>query len=206
MVDDRELHGTEAWLGFELPQSLRSWYTRFSQIRHVWNKQDSWRSHEGLSFDRKRNALIFRDENQACVSWGVLKKDIVDAHPDPPVWSFGDTTRMESNEFSNSAITSLLIERAFQRYSAWAELSDEEFTVWNNAAQNTMTRCQDTGKYWFTETLEFYEADDVLYHFDRSSNWILVSCRTEAAFNSLDVGIRDWLEPTWDRNVQYKRG
>ncbi len=194
-VDESAIEETGERLGFRLPLALRDWYLRFDQAKKVWNTQDQWLALDKLHYDNELQALIFRVENQSCCLWGVAREDIGINSIDPPVrmYESAEISRIESSSLSRFAITSLLFERIWQPYNAWTDDVHEEFNEWLEIIRMSMIPCQETGTYWVAETPQFFEANDLFFYVDESTNYLYASFRLEETFESIDPVIRDRL-------------
>lgn len=80
-VADARLDEAQARLGVRVPSVLRWFLVRFTRHHPVVGRQDPLVRAENLAVED--GALVFRNENQFCASWGVRVEDL--ALPDPPV-------------------------------------------------------------------------------------------------------------------------
>lgn len=77
------LTAVEADLGLRLPAALHEAYTLFGRRTDLHSNMHSLLSPDKFYVDDRKEALVFREENQGAASWGVLLTDLDEA--DPPV-------------------------------------------------------------------------------------------------------------------------
>lgn len=80
---EAELTAAEEKLGFRLPAALHEAYALFGRRRDLHSNHDSLLSPDDFYVDDRKEALVFREENQGAAYWGVLLTDL--DKPDPPV-------------------------------------------------------------------------------------------------------------------------
>jgi hypothetical protein len=85
---DADLTAAEANLGVHLPAALREAYALFGRRADLHSNMHSLLSPAEFYVDDRKEALVFREENQGAASWGVLLSDLDKADldkADPPV-------------------------------------------------------------------------------------------------------------------------
>ncbi|TDE16962.1 SMI1/KNR4 family protein [Actinomadura sp. 6K520] len=90
---DADLTAAEANLGVHLPAALREAYALFGRRADLHSNMHSLLSPAEFYVDDRKEALVFREENQGAASWGVLLSDLDKAEldktdldkADPPV-------------------------------------------------------------------------------------------------------------------------
>jgi hypothetical protein len=195
--DEKDLIAAEERLGVALPAVLREAYRLFGRRRDLTSNQDVLLSPRELHVDDRKEALVFRVENQGAASWGVLLTDL--EHPDPPVLIRADLAdeqaeRWESwlDRLSVAFIEIILSESLHAPY----ELSDSRDLdeTEPELLEQRYTRlplpeyplCDaPPGARWFTGP------DVILREDDRT--WLSVRARTEETLNA----IRDELPGDW---------
>ncbi|MFG2090967.1 MULTISPECIES: hypothetical protein [unclassified Spirillospora] len=80
---EAELTAAEEHLGMRLPAALREAYTLFGRRADLHSTMHSLLRPDEFYVDDRKEALVFREENQGAASWGVLLTDLDKA--DPPV-------------------------------------------------------------------------------------------------------------------------
>lgn len=83
-LEESGIVALEKRLNIELPHTLRKYYLTLGSheaLNYAYNRllrcEDVWVSQDGY--------LMFYEENQGVVSWGIKKEDLL--HPDPPVYA-----------------------------------------------------------------------------------------------------------------------
>ena len=91
-LEESEIVALEKRLNIELPVTLRKYYLTLGSheaLNYAYNRllrrEKVWVSQDGY--------LMFYEENQGVVSWGIKKEDFL--HPDPPV--YGNYSNDEAN-------------------------------------------------------------------------------------------------------------
>jgi hypothetical protein len=85
---EAELAEAEARLGLALPAALREAYLLLGRREDLTSNHDVLLDPGRLCVDDRKQALVFRHENQMCAAWGVLLSDLTQA--DPPVYELLD--------------------------------------------------------------------------------------------------------------------
>ncbi|MGP4026229.1 hypothetical protein [Actinomadura sp. 3N407] len=80
---EAELTAVEEDLGVLLPAALREAYTLFGRRTDLHSNMHALLSPDRFYVDDRKEALVFREENQGVASWGILLTDLDD--DDPPV-------------------------------------------------------------------------------------------------------------------------
>jgi hypothetical protein len=80
---EAELAAAEEALGTRLPAAVREAYTLFGRRFDLHSNMQHLLSPGEFYVDDRKEALVFREENQGAASWGVLLADLDQA--DPPV-------------------------------------------------------------------------------------------------------------------------
>jgi hypothetical protein len=80
---EAELTAAEEALGIRLPVAVREAYTLFGRRFDLHSNMQHLLSPGEFYVDDRKEALVFREENQGVASWGVLLADLGEA--DPPV-------------------------------------------------------------------------------------------------------------------------
>jgi hypothetical protein len=78
---EAELADAEARLGLGLPAALREAYLLLGRREDLTSNHDVLLSPDRLYIDDRKDALVFRHENQGACSWGVLLSDLDQADP-----------------------------------------------------------------------------------------------------------------------------
>jgi hypothetical protein len=81
IADDRVKVAEEA-LGHRIPAALREYYRVAGKLDEVNKAHNELHAPDGLAIEN--GYLVFMDENQAVVSWGIRVVDL--SQPDPEVW------------------------------------------------------------------------------------------------------------------------
>jgi hypothetical protein len=79
---EKEIKKAESRLGITLPPALRSFYLSVGGAADLCSIHNVIFQPKDLVFED--GYLMFMDENQSVVSWGIKKKDL--KKPDPEVW------------------------------------------------------------------------------------------------------------------------
>jgi hypothetical protein len=88
---DRELDAAEARLGIELPESLRAYYLFVGRFAPFSSFHNLLRQPHQLAVEQ--GYLVYMDENQNVVSWGIASQDL--REPDPVVHQRNNTPPAE---------------------------------------------------------------------------------------------------------------
>lgn len=80
---EAELAAVETNLGLRLPAAVREAYALFGRRADLHSAMHTLLSPDAFYVDDRKEALVFREENQGAASWGVLLADI--GAEDPPV-------------------------------------------------------------------------------------------------------------------------
>ncbi|TDC87184.1 SMI1/KNR4 family protein [Actinomadura sp. 7K507] len=91
------LAAVEAGLGVRLPAALREAYALFGRRADLHSNMHSLLAPDGFYVDDRKEALVFREENQGAASWGVLLTDLDKA--DPPVRIRADLADQEEERW-----------------------------------------------------------------------------------------------------------
>jgi hypothetical protein len=196
--EEKDLAQAEERLGVPLPAVLAEAYLLFGRRRDLTCNQDVLLSPSELHLDDRKEALVFRVENQGAASWGVLLADL--EHPDPPVLIRADLAdkqaeRWESwlDRLSVACIEIVLSESLHAPY----ELSDSRDLdeTEPELLEQRYTRlplpeyplCDaPPGARWFTGP------DVILREDDRT--WLSVRARTEETLNRIRHELPgDWI-------------
>jgi hypothetical protein len=86
-IEEREIEATEARLGIDLPEAMRDYYRITGRCNALNAIHNALIAPDALHFDGEY--LVFMDENQSVVSWGLRRADL--AEKDPPVWQRNNT-------------------------------------------------------------------------------------------------------------------
>ena len=70
-------------LGIRLPAAVREAYMLFGRREDLHSNMQHLLDPGDFYVDDRKEALVFREENQGVASWGILLADL--QHPDPPV-------------------------------------------------------------------------------------------------------------------------
>ncbi|WP_106397519.1 SMI1/KNR4 family protein [Actinocorallia populi] len=81
---EADLSAAEERLGLPLPTALREAYRLFGRRKDLSSNHDVLLSPAELYLDDRKEALVFRHENQGAASWGVLVTEL--GEPDPAVF------------------------------------------------------------------------------------------------------------------------
>jgi len=80
---ERDVDAAEVRLGLRLPAALREAYQLFGRRDDLTSNHDVLLSPTELYVDDRKEALVFRHENQGAASWGILLTEL--DNPDPAV-------------------------------------------------------------------------------------------------------------------------
>lgn len=80
---ETELTAAEGSLGIRLPAAVREAYMLFGRREDLHSNMQHLLDPGDFYVDDRKEALVFREENQGVASWGILLADL--QHPDPPV-------------------------------------------------------------------------------------------------------------------------
>ncbi|RAY11053.1 SMI1/KNR4 family protein [Actinomadura craniellae] len=78
---EEDLAAAEERLGVRLPVALREAYLLLGRREDLTSNHDTLLSPAELYLDDRKEALVFRQENQGAASWGVLVADLGEADP-----------------------------------------------------------------------------------------------------------------------------
>jgi hypothetical protein len=106
-----EIERTEKRLGFSLPASLRDYYRRCGSNQRFNSTHNFVRPLHEIAVED--GFLVFMDENQNVVSWGMRVEDIPEV--DPIVWQRNNTPPREW--YSEEKTWPQFLESMFQWYS-----------------------------------------------------------------------------------------
>jgi len=81
-LSEKDLKKAEVRLGIKLPAALREFYLSVGAVRDLRSIHNIIFPPRDLVFEE--GYLMFMDENQSVVSWGIKKKDLKKA--DPETW------------------------------------------------------------------------------------------------------------------------
>ncbi len=81
-LPEKEVKKAESRLGFPLPAALRTFYLSVGAVNDLCSIHNTIFAPKDLAFEE--GYLMFMDENQSVVSWGIKKKDL--KRSDPEVW------------------------------------------------------------------------------------------------------------------------
>jgi hypothetical protein len=95
-----------------LPAAVRAFYCTLGAIDALCTVHNRIRSLEKLAFEE--DYLLFMDENQDVVSWGVRRRDI--DQPNPPTWQRNNTPPTEW--FAEEKSFTELLESMFEWYAS----------------------------------------------------------------------------------------
>lgn len=99
-------------LGVPLPAALRAFYSTLGSIDVIVRGHHQVLSDEQLQLDARH--LIFMEEHQGVVSWGIAREDLCDE--DPVVWQRNNTPPIEW--FSEEKRVTAFIESLLEWYAA----------------------------------------------------------------------------------------
>lgn len=184
---ETEIEAAEDRLGHRLPAALREWYMLAGRRGDVWSVQDTLQTPERISI--RRDALIFRTENQSCELWGVRETDL--ESDDPPVIEF-EAGVQASPTVSAFACLVLLYEAMFAQGVVWAgaEIADEQLLA---KAVRGLSRCDLPDRHWVMSPIRIFEGTDLIVQC-HAQHWLYVAARGELAFQQLDAEVRSRLE------------
>ena len=111
-VEETRIAEAEDRLGFRLPIALREYYHLLGEVKELNTIQNYFHSVEEL--DIEEDHLIFMEENQSVVSWGIPLRDI--SVEDPVVWQRNNTAPVEW--YSEEKPFSALMESMFDWYKS----------------------------------------------------------------------------------------
>lgn len=81
-LPEKDVKKAESRLGIKLPTAVRTFYLSVGRVADLCSIHNYILPPKDLEFED--GYLIFMDENQSVVSWGIKKKDLKKA--DPEVW------------------------------------------------------------------------------------------------------------------------
>ncbi|WP_433465880.1 hypothetical protein [Spirillospora sp. CA-128828] len=94
---EAELTAAEEALGIRLPAAVREAYALFGRRFDLHSNMQHLLSPGEFYIDDRKEALVFREENQGAASWGVLLTDL--GRPDPPVRMRSDLADKEAERW-----------------------------------------------------------------------------------------------------------
>jgi hypothetical protein len=121
-MSEEKVHEAERRLGLTLPNALRAYYLVAGNCKTLNLRHDRLYAPENLEVDG--DYLMFMDENQSVVSWGLRLSDLDE--PDPIVWQ---RNNVEPPEFSSEKKSFTLFMKslfAFYRGPGGGALTDED--------------------------------------------------------------------------------
>lgn len=195
-----ELDAAEARLGVALPKPLREAYRLFGRRDDLTRNHDRLLRPDELGLDAAGEALVFREENQAVLLWGVLVSDL--GLDDPPVYvktDMADKTQERwdgwMGRLSHALIEMVLAESLVEpeELTDYLEVGDKEQLVTLEREYERLpfedypVGATDGGSRWFA-------GHDVLVRED-VGEFLLVRARTEEALDAFtDRFPGDWLQ------------
>jgi hypothetical protein len=87
---EKEIKKAEACLGVKLPSSLRDFYLTVGGVADLCSIHNVIFSPKDLVFED--GYLLFMDENQSVVTWGIKRKDLGKADPD--TWQHNNSSEV----------------------------------------------------------------------------------------------------------------
>lgn len=87
-LSEKVVEKAEARLGFRLPPALRGFYLTGGALPELCSSHNLIFEPKDLDFEE--GYLVFMDENQSVVSWGIKKQEL--KKPDPIIWQRNNTS------------------------------------------------------------------------------------------------------------------
>ncbi|MFI0410512.1 hypothetical protein [Actinomadura sp. 3N508] len=191
---EAELAAAEENLGFRLPAAVREAYALFGRRRAMHSNHDQLLSPAEFYVDDRKEALVFRHENQGAASWGILLSDL--DQPDPPVrirpdLADKDAERWEGwlDSFSVSCIEIILSE-SLQAQDSLCDHGDNED---DDELRRRFTRLPFPAYPAGEEGQNFYAGPGLLIC-DGGGDWLSVRAQDEETLDRFrDDFPADWL-------------
>ncbi|TDD79184.1 SMI1/KNR4 family protein [Actinomadura darangshiensis] len=190
---EAELTAAEEALAVRLPVAAREAYTLFGRRFDLHSNMQHLLSPGEFYVDDRKEALVFREENQGVASWGVLLSDLDQA--DPPVRMRGDLADKDAERwepwlgsFSVSCIEIVLTE-AVLADDALCDSGDYED---GDELDRRFTRLPFPGYPEGEPGPAFYAGSGVLIW--DTDGWLCVRAQDEEALDRLRATLdADWL-------------
>ncbi|MGH3243257.1 MAG: hypothetical protein ACRDNL_22960 [Spirillospora sp.] len=184
----------EQRLGLRLPAALREAYALFGRRRDLHSNHDQLLSPDEFSVDDRKEALVFREENQGAAFWGVLLADL--GKPDPPVRMRPDLADKDAERWGGwlDAFSTSCIEIALSE----AVLAQDALTDFGDSPDDvefvqSMTRLPFPAYPKAEEGPSFYVGPGLLVS-DGGGDWLCVRARDEETLDRFRDDVpADWL-------------